>query len=124
MTLEEVNEVAQGRVWSGNKALEYGLVDKLGSLEEAVQSAANLAGIVSFKTRYIEQELSESEKFLKDMLGSQIIEQHLTAINERAPVMPAPALMTLNSLKQAINELTRFNDPSHAYVHCLCSLEP
>ena len=42
MTEEEVEEVARGRVWSGTRALEVGLVDELGGLEEAL--AAEEAG--------------------------------------------------------------------------------
>lgn len=45
MTPEEVDKVAQGRVWLGSKAIELGLVDKLGGLEVAIDEAARLAGI-------------------------------------------------------------------------------
>ena len=47
MTVEQVHEIAQGRVWTGNKALELGLVDKLGTFDEAVVSAAALAKMTS-----------------------------------------------------------------------------
>ena len=43
MTLEEVEEVAQGRVWTGKQALENGLLDGLGGMEEALAAAARLA---------------------------------------------------------------------------------
>jgi protease-4 len=43
MTKEAVNEIAQGRVWTGQQALEIGLVDQLGSLEDAIAYAAELA---------------------------------------------------------------------------------
>ncbi|MGV3591022.1 MAG: signal peptide peptidase SppA, partial [Gammaproteobacteria bacterium] len=48
MTVEAVDAIAQGRVWSGQAALELGLVDQLGSLDEAVIAAAELAGIDSY----------------------------------------------------------------------------
>lgn len=44
MTVEEVENVAQGRVWTGKQALENGLVDSLGGLEEALQKAKEIAG--------------------------------------------------------------------------------
>jgi protease-4 len=44
MTIEEVEKIAQGRVWTGKQALEVGLVDSLGGLEEALQKAKELAG--------------------------------------------------------------------------------
>ena len=50
MSVEEVDAVAQGRVWSGAEALEIGLVDELGGLEDAVRHVAELAGTEAFKT--------------------------------------------------------------------------
>lgn len=45
MDINKVEEVAQGRVWTGRKALELKLVDELGSLNDAIKHAAKLAGI-------------------------------------------------------------------------------
>lgn len=49
MSRDEVHEVAQGRVWTGNKALEVGLVDQLGGLEEAIEIGANLADVEAYR---------------------------------------------------------------------------
>ncbi len=51
MTFEAVNEIAQGRVWTGKEALNNGLVDKLGSLQDAITIAAELAELDSYKIR-------------------------------------------------------------------------
>ena len=51
MSVEEVDKVAQGRVWSGSDAYNIGLVDSLGGLEEAVAYAAKLAETESYRTR-------------------------------------------------------------------------
>ncbi|CAA0180167.1 signal peptide peptidase SppA [Tenacibaculum maritimum] len=51
MTFEEVDNVAQGRVWTGKEAVNLGLVDQLGSLEDAIQVAAELAEIDSYRIR-------------------------------------------------------------------------
>ena len=50
MTFEEVDAVAQGRVWSGKEALEIGLVDVLGNMNNAIEAAAELAEISDYKT--------------------------------------------------------------------------
>ena len=50
MTYDQVDAVAQGRVWSGKEALEVGLVDELGSLDDAIIAAAELAELDSYKT--------------------------------------------------------------------------
>ena len=49
MTVAQVDEIAQGRVWSGVEAKEKGLVDELGGLKEAVIEAAGLAGITDYR---------------------------------------------------------------------------
>ncbi|WBX71727.1 signal peptide peptidase SppA [Tenacibaculum retecalamus] len=51
MTFEQVNEIAQGRVWTGKEALENGLVDKLGNLNDAIKIAAELAKVETYKVR-------------------------------------------------------------------------
>jgi protease-4 len=49
MEVDAVNEVAQGRVWTGRKGVEIGLVDKLGDLDDAIESAARMAGLDDYK---------------------------------------------------------------------------
>jgi protease-4 len=57
MTTEEVDAVAQGRVWSGADAYELGLVDNLGDLDDAIAAVAELAGLGDdYAVSYIEQE--------------------------------------------------------------------
>ncbi|MDC0230346.1 signal peptide peptidase SppA [Aureispira] len=45
MTVDAVDSIAQGRVWLGNKALEIGLVDKIGGLNDAITSVAKLSNL-------------------------------------------------------------------------------
>ncbi len=51
MTFEQVDKIAQGRVWTGKEALNLGLVDALGGLEDAVKEAAKLADITKYRVR-------------------------------------------------------------------------
>ena len=48
LSMETVEDIAQGRVWSGKDALRIGLVDALGGLQEAIAAAADLAGVESY----------------------------------------------------------------------------
>ena len=50
MTFVQVDSIAQGRVWTGVEALENGLVDQLGNLEDAIVVAAELADVTDYKT--------------------------------------------------------------------------
>ena len=49
MNVTRVDELAQGRVWMGVDALEYGLVDELGGLEDAIHFAASEAGLLEYE---------------------------------------------------------------------------
>ncbi|WP_272151961.1 signal peptide peptidase SppA [Tenacibaculum aiptasiae] len=85
MTFEQVNEIAQGRVWSGKEAIEKGLVDKLGSLNDAIEIAAELADLENYKIRNYpnyKKDLKEAlnfspfgkvskEEILKEALGDE-----------------------------------------------------
>jgi len=59
-----VEKIAQGRVWTGRQALEVGLVDSLGGLEEAINAAAKAAGILEFN----ELEYPQFEENLESMI--------------------------------------------------------
>ena len=50
---EDVLPIAGGRIWSGYKALDLGLVDKIGDLGDALDSAAKLAEIEDFQLKLI-----------------------------------------------------------------------
>jgi protease-4 len=66
-----IDTVAQGRVWTGIKAQDLGLVDKIGYLNDAVAAAAQLAGLDQYHVKLIEQELSPQERLIRQMLGSE-----------------------------------------------------
>jgi protease-4 len=63
-TKEEIDAIARGRVWSGQQALDRGLVDKIGGLEDAGAAAAQRANLgTDYRLRYIEKPLSAWERF-------------------------------------------------------------
>lgn len=77
--LAEVDALAQGRVWTGAQALELGLVDELGDLEQAVASAADLAGLQSWQKVYVERPLGFGEQLLLQMMHNLGASQVLSA---------------------------------------------
>ena len=66
MTFEQVDNIGQGRVWTGADALGIGLVDKLGNLNDAVAQAAKMAEVKKYSTR----SYPEYEKNFKDLFAS------------------------------------------------------
>jgi len=70
MSVEEVDKIAQGRVWSGSDAYNVGLVDSLGGLEEAVAYAAKLAETDSYRTTNYPKFSDDFESFLQSLQPS------------------------------------------------------
>ena len=69
ISIEEVDKIAQGRVWAGSKALELGLVDKIGDLQMAINSAAELANIEKYSTYYPAQTVNWREQLFNRFSG-------------------------------------------------------
>jgi len=111
MTTDEVDQVAQGRVWSGTDAYELGLVDHLGNLDDAVRAAAELAELGDdYAVTYIEKE----EEF-KDKMIRQMMTQALVATGQDAPTA-TPLDEMLAQIEQAAVDFAALNDPNHAYA--------
>jgi protease IV len=70
-TADQVDEIAQGRVWSGTQAKERGLVDKLGGLHDSIRAAAAMANLGNdYRSRYVENEMSAWERFALSLSNS------------------------------------------------------
>ena len=68
MLYEDVLAIAGGRIWAGYKALELGLVDKIGDLEDALKSAAELAEIEEFAVKTYRKPIDPFELFINELL--------------------------------------------------------
>ena len=69
MSAEQVEEVARGRVWSGNDALEIGLVDEIGNLETALNYTKDLIGSPDAEHIYLPEIRDPFEVFIEDLTG-------------------------------------------------------
>lgn len=69
LTAAQVEEIARGRVWSGNDALEIGLVDEIGNLEDAINFVEELINIPDAKLIYLPEILDPLEALIKDLTG-------------------------------------------------------
>jgi protease-4 len=131
MTLEQVDAIAQGRVWSGKKAKELGLVDELGNLTDAVVAAAQLADLDEYDTLLIEKEASERHKFIQKFMGEA--KSLITAqtglfadsdLTSPESVNAKPMTQFISQLQAEITKMNQFNDPQGMYTLCLaCSID-
>ncbi|MGN0921544.1 MAG: signal peptide peptidase SppA [Cellvibrio sp.] len=71
-SVENIHNIAQGRVWTGEKALELGLVDRLGTLQDTIDAIAKTVGLTDYGVKVIERELSPKEQFLMSLANSRI----------------------------------------------------
>ena len=74
MTYEDVLPIAGGRIWAGYKALELGLVDKIGGLDQALKSAAERAGVEDFAVKNYKKPMDPFDVFLNELLENINIE--------------------------------------------------
>jgi protease IV len=119
-----IEKVARGRVWSGAQALEFGLVDELGGLRDAVADAAARAelGEGAYVVRYVEKEMTPLAKFLTEMTRNTRLSAMLGDSGLLARVLPAAVL------EQAARELDFLGQPASGPLpvrvisHCFCEL--
>lgn len=119
---DAVDAIAQGQVWTGADALENGLIDDIGSLDDAVLAAAELAGLDAdgYGIAYLEQELDATEQLIVDLLSSAT---RIGVSPELFRPRSGGKLLELASmLDDSLLNLSRFNDPKGIYAHCFCSV--
>lgn len=101
MSKEEVNEIAQGRIWTGVMAKENGLVDELGGLNDAINYAAKQVEISDYRvTLYPEYEM-EFKDLLRKMLGFSVKQAQQNTIIEQIGKENYEILKQINYLQQS-----------------------
>ena len=111
---QDVEKIAQGRVWSGKSAKELGLVDQFGNLQDAVQSAAKMTNLTDYDVTYIEQPLTAREKMIKRL--NRFLVGAAKGISNR---VTSPAARFFQKFEPELKELAELNDPQGVYAYCL-----
>ena len=83
MTTEQVDAIAQGRIWTGTDAVKNGLVDKIGGLNDAIKHAATLAKIKDFRTENYPEYETNFEDLLASMSGISIFKTKEDLLKEQ-----------------------------------------
>jgi protease IV len=118
MTTEQVDAVAQGRVWSGEDAKAAGLVDQLGGLQDAIASAAKRADLGDdYVVDYVERERELKDRVIESVLGS----------GAEAGLVPNLAGTPYADVLRFFDEQTKifaaFNDPRGVYAYALIDVD-
>jgi len=89
-TTDQIHEVAQGRIWIGEQAVENGLVDVLGDLDDAVAIAAEKAGIEDYSTRYYPSiKQNPYQQFINEIMKNQetkLSNKQIQVLNQYAEI--------------------------------------
>jgi len=116
---EAVDAVGQGRVWTGSDALQHGLIDEFGGLEDAIAFAAEVAGLEegAYGRKDIRIELSPTEQLIVDMLGTvKSLGLDLSDLRTN----PTSLERIAGKIEGMVSPLLGFNDPKGVYAHCFC----
>jgi len=119
MDREVILEVAQGRVWSGVQAKERGLIDQTGTLRQASDAAARIAGLgADYDVIFDERELSAFESLLVEMTGSVMARFGLG-------LSGGPMLHNtlLENILADLRVLSLGGSGPTIAAHCLCNVE-
>lgn len=118
MSVAEVDPLAEGRVWSAPDALKAGLVDSLGSLDDAIAAAAARAGLESYEVQYVEIPMSARDMLMKQLANSV---GSLHVLTQSAASSALSDL--LGPMQEAAKELGSMQDPGYLYMRCVsCSM--
>jgi len=119
MSPDEVDQVAQGRVWNGVQAKERGLIDQTGTLRQAIDAAARIAGLgQDYDVQYDERELSAFESLLIEITGSALA--GLGWADSNGLVLRSTLL---EDLLEDLKVLARSAGEFSVAAHCLCRVE-
>ncbi len=114
MTVEQVNEIGQGRVWTGLKAKEIGLVDQLGNIDQAILSAADMAELKDYKVVYWEDEIPLELQVLAKLFNGEG-----QSLAKMATKTKQPAQILMDRILDKLSLFNMMNDPNNAYVLCV-----
>ena len=106
--IEEVDKIAQGRVWAGSTALELGLVDNIGNLQMAIKRAAELAKIDEYNSYYPEQEVNWREQIFNRLSGY---------IGWAIPSLIKENILVKETVR-VLQDIEKLNDPKGIYIIC------
>ncbi|MBT9316405.1 signal peptide peptidase SppA [Leptothoe spongobia] len=105
---ETINQVAQGRVWSGTDAASANLVDQMGGLNEAINAAAAAAELEDWQVEELPKPPSLEEQILDSLFGAGIV--------AKLPWAQDPISQEAMKLREELSLLKTLNDPQGMYM--------
>ncbi len=114
-TREQIDAIAQGRVWAGVDAKRLGLVDGLGSFDDATRAAARRAKLTDYEVEFMEPELSWAQELVLQMKTRAV---KMAIGSTKDPL--GQVAKRFDPLTQQVELLSRFSEPNKVYAYCFC----
>ena len=122
MNVEDVDEVARGRVWIASDAQRFRLVDELGNLDDAIAAAAARADLAEgdYDVEYLQKELTLAERVALEFVQ---MAAPVTRVLNVGPRLPQTFQMMLDVAAEPFRFVDRLNDPRDIYLYCFCETD-
>lgn len=111
----DINQIAQGHIWVGTDALKYGLIDKIGDFDDALNKAAELAGLTKYQLNWYDEKLNWIDSILQQI--NKIIYYSICQLNNHHTLF----IDFYKFLNMNHNETAKkiiWNDPKNCYAFC------
>jgi protease IV len=115
----DIDAIAQGHVWAGTDAARLGLVDHLGSFDEAVKAAAHRARLTDYAPEFIAPELTWTQQLalsFRTLLAREFLRVSAD------PLALGHLAARLDPITREVARLSRFSTPNHVYAYCFCEV--
>ena len=119
-TREQIDSIAQGRVWAGEDAKRIGLVDELGSFDDAVKAAARRAKLADYDVEFVEPQLSWAQELVLQVKTRAV--RSLASADGHSLAL-AQVANRLDPLRREVERLSHFSVPNRLYAYCFCSVQ-
>ena len=121
MDIEDVDAIGQGRIWTGQDALELGLVDGLGNLEDSIRAAAELVELSDYDIKFLSTPLSPQEQFINQLIDNF----GLAGVLSKSRWLSAFNSVSSSGVLDDVQRLMVLNDPKRVYAICaMCQSAP
>jgi protease-4 len=118
MSVDEVERLSGGRIWTGRDAQRLGLVDQLGEVDAAIEAAASRAGLDSgYEVRYLDKSLS-----FEDALLIRMLSRATASVGNLISLPSGSGLLSgiADELAPDVRALLQRRDPRGIYYDCFC----
>ncbi|HTX05930.1 MAG TPA: signal peptide peptidase SppA [Steroidobacteraceae bacterium] len=120
-TPQQIDAIGQGRVWAGADARKIGLVDHLGTLEDAVRAAAHLADVTHYQVQFIQPHMSWAEELIQQTQARAAATAVSLLHADAQSFGLAEVANRLNPMARELRQLASLSASGHLYSYCFCA---